>query len=252
MTSKREELHTLSWLINCLLKSTPRLLTQKKKFYLWQVWRNMAQVGAGSIAIVTIIAFCVGVILALHAANQLERFGATSYVANLVGVIIISELGPLLTAVVITGRSGAAFTAEIATMQISEEIDALNVIGIDPVLFLVVPKILAMIIMLPVLTVWADFVGINSGMLYSGTFLSISYKSYFAQTASFLRFSDLTAGLVKSLGFGMAITIICCWQGFLAKEGAADVGRRTTKSVVQSIFIIILLDLYFTTLSYAF
>lgn len=252
MSIQKEELHTLSWIINSLLRCMPKVITQQKRYYIWQIWRNMAAVGAGSLTIVTIIAFCVGIILALHAANQLERFGATSYVANLVGVIIISELGPLLTAVVITGRSGAAFTAEIATMQISEEIDALNVMGIDPIQFLVVPKLLAMIIMLPVLTVWADFVGIGSGMLYSGTFLSISYQTYFEQTANFLRFGDLMAGIVKSLGFGIAITIICCWQGFLAQEGAADVGRRTTKSVVQSIFIIILLDLYFTTLSYAF
>lgn len=252
MSIAREEFHTLSWLINCLLRCFPRLLTQQKRYYIWQIWRNMAMVGAGSLAIVTTIAFCVGIILALHAANQLERFGATSYVANLVGVIIITELGPLLTAVVLTGRSGAAFTAEIATMEISEEIDALNVMGIDPVQFLVMPKFLAMVIMLPVLTAWADFIGIGSGMLYSGTFLSISYQTYFEQTASFLRIGDLMAGLVKSLGFGMAITIICCWQGFLAKEGAADVGRRTTKSVVQSIFVIILLDLYFTALSYAF
>ncbi len=248
----RGELHELAWLVNSLLKCSLSVFRVPKRFYLWQVWRSMTQVGYGSIAIVTVIAFCVGVILALHAANQLERFGATSYVANLVGVIIITELGPLLTAVVITGRSGAAFTAEIATMKISEEIDALDVMGVDAVQFLVWPKLLAMVIMLPVLTVWADFVGIGSSMLYSGVFLSMSFKEYFLQSANFLRMSDLLSGLVKSLGFGLAITIICCWQGFLAREGAADVGRRTTRSVVQSIFVIILLDLYFTALTYAF
>ncbi len=208
--------------------------------------------GAGSLAIVSVIAACTGMILALQAAQQLEKIGALSYVANLVGVTIITELGPLLTAIILTGRSGAAFTAEIATMQISEEIDALYVMGVDPIRFLVWPKMLAMLIMLPVLTLWADFVGITAGGLFSSVFLGLNAESYFNQTAEFLKVKDLLAGLVKSLGFGATICLVCCWHGFLAKEGAADVGMRTTRSVVQSIFLIILLDFFFTALNFLF
>lgn len=246
------EYNTLAWLINSLQGCAAGLVRRQKPFYVWQIWRHMTSVGTGSIAIVSIIAACTGVILALQSAQQLEKIGATSYVANLVGVTIISELGPLLTAIIITGRSGAAFTAEIATMRISEEVDALFVMGVDPVRFLVWPKMAAMVVMLPVLTLWADFVGITSGGLFSGMFLGLNTKAYFEQSANFLKLADLFAGLVKSLGFGVTITIVCCWQGFLAKEGAADVGFRTTKSVVQSIFLIILLDLFFTTLNFIF
>ncbi|GKT28977.1 ABC transporter permease MalE like protein, partial [Aduncisulcus paluster] len=189
----------------------------KKSFYRKRLLRDLASVGADSIPIVSVISACTGIILALQSAQQLEKVGAISYVANLVGVTIIRELGPLLTAIIVTGRSGAAFTAEIATMQISEEIDALEVMGIEPVRFLVVPKMIAMLIMVPCLTL-----------------------------------HDVLAGLVKAGGFAVAITLIGCWQGFLAREGAADVGRKTTNSVVISIFMIILLDLFFTALNFIF
>jgi phospholipid/cholesterol/gamma-HCH transport system permease protein len=171
-------------------------------------------------------------------------------VANLVGFSLVTELGPLLTALILAGRAGAAFTAEIATMKISEEIDALSVMGIDPIRFLVWPKFAAMLIMVPLLALWADFVGIMAGGIFSATVLGLSGKVYFEQTATFLRVSDVMSGLVKSAAFGMAITLISCTQGFLAREGAADVGRRTTMAVVHSIFIMILLDLFFTALNY--
>ncbi len=248
----RGEFAVLVWLINSLYRCTLGILRPVKPYYRWQIWRHMVVVGTGSIPIVTTIAACVGVILALQAAAQLERFGAVSYVANLVGVIVVTELGPLLTAVICTGRSGAAFTAEIATMKISEEIDALEVMGVDPVRFLVWPKLVAMVVMLPLLTIWADFVAIFCAGTISGLALGIRSVDYFNQTANFLSVQDFFSGVVKSLGYALTITVICCWQGFLAFTGAADVGMRTTKSVVQSIFIIILLNLYFTTLNYMY
>jgi len=173
-------------------------------------------------------------------------------VANLVGFSIITELGPLLTCLILSGRAGAAFTAEIATMRISEEIDALEVMGISPIRFLVWPKFLAMCVMAPLLTLWGDCVGITAGGVFSSLALGLSGKVYFTQTANFLTMRDLVSGLVKSAGFGVTITLISCWQGFLAREGAADVGRRTTRAVVQSIFLMILLDLFFTALNYIF
>ncbi|MBG0777333.1 MAG: ABC transporter permease [Desulfovibrionaceae bacterium] len=247
-----KDIAVLGWLVNRLVHCPLRCVFRQKRFYTWELWRHMASVGAGSLGIVSVIAACTGMILALQAAQQLEKVGALSFVANLVGVVIIAELGPLLTAIILAGRSGAAFTAEIATMRISEEIDALYVMGVEPVQYLVFPKMASMAVMLPVLTLWADFVGVFSGGAFSVFFLGLDARAYFEQSASFLQTSDLLAGLVKSLGFGITITLISCWQGFLAREGATDVGVRTTRAVVQSIFLIILLDLFFTALNYLF
>ena len=216
----------------------------------WQTWSHLAWVGADSLPIVSVIAACTGVILALQSASQLEKVGALSYVANLVGISIVAELGPLLTALIMSGRAGAAFTAEIATMQISEEIDALEVMGMDSVRYLVWPKCLAMAIMSPMLALWADFIGVLSGGIFSVTVLGLSAQGYYEQTASFVTLRTFFSGLVKSLAFGLAITLIGCWQGFLAHGGALDVRRRTTRSVVQTIFLIVLLDLFFTALTY--
>ncbi|WP_027720584.1 MlaE family ABC transporter permease [Maridesulfovibrio zosterae] len=245
-------LQVLAWMISRLMACLRLRSGKKKSFYRKRLFRDLAQVGADSIPIVSVISACTGIILALQSAQQLEKVGAISYVANLVGVTIIRELGPLLTAIIVTGRSGAAFTAEIATMQISEEIDALEVMGIEPVRFLVVPKLIAMLIMVPCLTIWSDFIGIFSGGVFSAVALGINETTYFNNSVEFLQLHDVLAGLVKSVGFAVAITVIGCWQGFLAREGAADVGRKTTNSVVISIFMIILLDLFFTALNFIF
>jgi phospholipid/cholesterol/gamma-HCH transport system permease protein len=245
----------LVWLVTGLLacaRASLSPLTRVKTYQRSRIWSHMAWIGADSLPIISVISACVGIILALQAATQLEKVGALSYVANLVGFSIITELGPLLTCLILAGRAGAAFTAEIATMEISEEIDALEVMGLDPVRFLAWPKFLAMGVMAPLLTLWGDAVGITAGGVFSSLFLGLAGKAYFLQTAHFLTMRDLLAGLVKSAGFGVAITIVSCWQGFLAREGAADVGRRTTKAVVQSIFLMILLDLFFTALNYSF
>ncbi len=248
--SDYREAQTLAWLILNLLRCCPSLFRPRKAYLQKQTWRHLAWVGADSLPIVSVIASCTGIILALQAAIQLERFGALSYVANLVGVTIIMELGPLLTAIILTGRAGAAFTAEIATMNISQEVDALDVMGIDVVRYLVWPKFVAMLVMMPLLTTWADFIGIFSGGAFSAFVLGINPQAYFDQTANFLQLNDFFTGIVKSIAFAATITLVGCWQGFLAREGASDVGQRTTKSVVKTIFLIILLDLFFTWLSY--
>jgi phospholipid/cholesterol/gamma-HCH transport system permease protein len=243
------DLDQFVWLVNRLLGCAARPFPGKA-YLQWQTWRHLAWVGANSIPIVSVIAGCTGIILALQAAAQLEKVGALSYVADLVGISIITELGPLLTALIMTGRAGAAFTAEIGSMKISEEIDALEVMGLDSVRFVIWPKCLAMLVMMPLLTAWADFVGIVAGGVFSVTVLDLNGPAYYEQTASFLKLADLFSGLIKSAGFGLTITLVGCWQGLLATEGAADVGKHTTRSVVQSIFMIVLLDLFITTLSY--
>jgi phospholipid/cholesterol/gamma-HCH transport system permease protein len=247
-----KDIDVLAWMINGLSACSAKFFKRSKPFYRREVWKHYASVGAGSLAIVSTISACTGIILALQAAKQLEKVGALSYVANLVGYSLVTELGPLLTAIILAGKAGAAFTAEIAAMKINQEVDALNVMGIDPLQYLVWPKMSAMILMMPLLTAWADFVGIGSSLIFCALVLDINPADYYEQTVVFISVSDFFSGLVKSLGFGFAITIICCWQGFLAREGAGDVGKRTTTSVVLSIFVIILLDLLFTSLNYVF
>lgn len=246
---------TFVWLMAGLMRcARDRLhpLRRAKAYQRARTLAHLAWIGADSLPIVSVISACVGVILALQSAIQLEKVGAMSYVANLVGYSVVTELGPLLTCLILAGRAGAAFTAEIASMRIAEEIDALEVMGLDPVRFLVWPKFATMGVMAPLLTLWGDFVGITAGGIFSTLALGLSGKAYFLQTAHFLSMRDLLSGLVKSAGFGVTITIISCWQGFLARDGAADVGRRTTRAVVQSIFFMILLDLFFTALNYIF
>jgi phospholipid/cholesterol/gamma-HCH transport system permease protein len=213
---------------------------------------EMVKTGYDSVPIVAVISFFVGIILALQAAYQLKRFGALIYVADLVGVSITRELGPILTAIIVAGRSGSAFAAEIGSMKAAEEVDALVSMGINPVRFLVTPKLIALMIMLPCLTLFSDFIGILGGLILSEAALDISPSSYFQQTMSSLLVKDVVTGLVKAWAFGVVITIVGAYQGFKVEGGAEEVGRRTTASVVASIFLVIVFDLFFTTLFYYF
>lgn len=213
---------------------------------------EMVRTGYNSIPIVSVISFFVGIILALQAAYQLKRFGALIYVANLVGVSITRELGPILTAIIVSGRSGSAFAAEIGSMKAAEEVDALTSMGINPIRFLVVPKLLALMVMLPALTVVADFIGIFGGFALSVTLLELHPHSYIQQTIDALLVKDIMTGLIKAWAFGIGITIVGAYQGFQVRGGAEEVGQRTTSSVVASIFLVIVFDLFFTTLFYYF
>ena len=213
---------------------------------------EMVKAGYNSVPIVAVISFFIGVILALQSAYQLKRVGALIYVANLVGVSITRELGPIITAILVSGRSGSAFAAEIGSMKAAEELDALKTMGINSVRFLVVPKLLAMMIMVPVLTIFSDVVGIFGGFLLSTTVLEIHPYNYFNQTLNALLVKDIITGLIKAWVFGIIITIVGAYQGFKVEGGAEEVGRRTTASVVASIFLVIVFDLFFTTLFYYF
>ena len=212
---------------------------------------QMVLIGVNSIPIVMVICFFVGLILAMQAAYQLERFGASIYVADLVGVSMTREMGPLLTAIIIAGRSGSAIAAEIGTMKVYEEIDALSTMGFNPTKFLVVPRLLALLIMLPCLTIIADLVGILGGFLLAVFSLNISFIRFLNQTVEALVMKDLITGLIKSLVFAVIIAKVGCYQGFSVKGGAEGVGKATTASVVTSIFLIILADLVCTMLFYS-
>lgn len=221
------------------------------KGFRWPVtFRQMVRIGVESLPIVFLIAGSVGMIVALQAATQLRRVGATIYVADLVGVSLTRELGPLMTAIIIAGRSGSAIAAELGTMKVSEEVDALTAMGLDPVEFLALPRILAMAIMLPCLTTLADVVGILGGVVVAWVSLGIAVGNYLDQTLRALLLKDIFSGLIKSLVFAGIIAGVGCYQGFRVEGGAEGVGRRTTASVVASIFLIIATDLVFTLIFY--
>ena len=207
--------------------------------------------GVGALPIISLITFFVGVIIALQGAYELQRLGAMQLVASLVSISITRELGPLVTAIVVIGRSGSAFAAEIGTMRVTEELDALETMALDPVAFLVVPKFLAMAVMLPCLAIWADFMGVLGGCVFGIIGANFTFGSYLIATRDALLMRDVTTGVVKSLVFGLVITAVGCQEGFSTGVGAEGVGRSTTSAVVVSILLVVLIDLVFTTLFYA-
>ncbi|WP_420266243.1 MlaE family ABC transporter permease [Candidatus Magnetominusculus dajiuhuensis] len=245
-------LHKVSILINEVFEWTLISPLRGKPPRFHATVKEMVKTGYESVLVVVVIAFFVGAILALQSAYQLKKFGAMIYVADLVGVAITRELGPIITAIIIAGRSGSAFAAEIGSMKAQEEVDALLSMGIHPIRFLVVPKLIAMMIMQPALTTFFDVVGMFGGFTLSTTLLDVNAASYFNETIKALQISDLVTGLVKAWAFSVLITITGAYHGFQVNAGAEEVGRRTTASVVTSIFMVIFFDLFFTTLFYYF
>lgn len=206
------------------------------------------RIGLEAVGIVGLIGFLMGLIMAFQAAYQLRQFGANIFVANLVGVAMVRELGPLMTAIIVAGRSGSAIAAELGTMTVGEEIDALRTMGIDPIRFLVVPRVYAITFTQPALSLMSMALGVLGGFLIAIFFLDLSAAAYLKQTVSALRLSDLLTGLAKSVCFAWVIVMIGCHTGMRITGGAVGVGKATTVSVVASIFTIIIVDSIFTTL----
>jgi phospholipid/cholesterol/gamma-HCH transport system permease protein len=206
--------------------------------------------GVGAIPIISLITFFVGVIIALQGAYELQRLGAMQLVSSLVAISITRELGPLITAIVVIGRSGSAFAAEIGTMRVTEELDALQTMALDPVAFLVVPKFVAMAVMLPCLAILADLMGILGGCLFGVIGGGFTLGGYMLATRDALLLRDISSGVIKSVVFGMVITAVGCHEGFATGAGAEEVGRSTTSAVVISILLVIVIDLTFTGLFY--
>jgi phospholipid/cholesterol/gamma-HCH transport system permease protein len=207
-------------------------------------------VGVRALPIISLISFFVGTILALQGAYELRRLGAMQLVASAVAISMTRELGPLMTAIVVIGRSGSAFAAEIGTMKVNEEIDALETMALEPVHFLVAPKFLAMILMMPCLTTWSDFMGICGGGFFGVTNAGFTWTTYFRATLSALALRDIITGLIKSVMFGLVITAVGCQEGFSTGLGSEEVGRSTTAAVVKSIFLVVAVDLVFTAIFY--
>jgi phospholipid/cholesterol/gamma-HCH transport system permease protein len=215
-------------------------------------WREVAplyeKTGADAVPIVVLINFLIGFVMAFQSANQLKMFGANLYVADLVGISMTRELAPLMTAIIVCGRSGAAFAAEIGSMKVNEEIDALRTLGLTPFGWLVVPRIMALVLVMPFLTFIADFVGIAGGLAVGITDLDLTTQGYMIQTLKAVQPWDVATGLLKSVVFAVAIGLIACQQGFAAEGGAEGVGKRTTSTVVTSLFMLVLVDAAFTVI----
>jgi phospholipid/cholesterol/gamma-HCH transport system permease protein len=208
----------------------------------------MQKAGVDALPIVGLISFLLGLIMAFMSAVQLQQFGANIYVASLVSLSMVRELGPIMTAIIVAGRSGSAFAAEIGTMKISEEVDALITMGFEPIRFLVVPKIIASVIMVPLLTLFSDVFAIFGGLIVGVSMLDLTVNSYIDQTIKTLTLFDVFLGFSKSGVFAFLIAWVGCLRGFQVKGGAASVGQATTSAVVSSIFLIILTDSIFSVI----
>jgi phospholipid/cholesterol/gamma-HCH transport system permease protein len=219
-----------------------------KPMRLARAFTQAMDVGVRALPILSLITFFFGLILALQAAYELRKFGAMDLVATAVAVSMTRELGPLITAIVVIGRSGSAFAAEIGTMKVTEEIDALETMAISPVAFLVAPKFIAMIVMLPCLTIWANSMGILGGGVFGVLQADFTIGRYVRTSIDALILRDLITGLVKSVMFGMTITAVGCLEGLNTGAGAEQVGKSTTRAVVMSIFMVVMVDLIFTML----
>lgn len=229
-----------------------RLITGRARVPAADVLEQLVECGPRALPIVTLLSFLIGGIVAFVGVVQLRMFGAEIYVADLVGMGMLLEMGALMTAIIMAGRAGAAFAAAIGTMQTNEEVDALQTLGFDPVEFLVMPRILALTLMIPLLTLYADLLGILGGAFVGMSMLDISPATYFVQTASAVHLSDAVKGLIKSVCFGALIGFSGCLRGLECGRSAQAVGRATTSAVVTSIVLIVLADAFITVLYFIY
>lgn len=215
-----------------------------------RILEQAQRVGLDSLPIVSLIGLFIGMIFAFQTAYLMQRLGSEMYIASIVALSLVRELGPVITSLVVAGRVGAAITAEIGSMQVTEQIDALESMATNPVKYLVVPRLLALSLMLPILTLYADIVGILGGWFICVYKLGIPSRLYMNITFEALKFKDLFTGLSKTIFFGMIIAFVSCYEGFNVEGGAEGVGRATTRSVVWSFILIIAADCFFTALFY--
>lgn len=225
-----------------------RSLVQPRRIRWRPILHNLQTAGFEALPITGLLSFLMGLVIAYQGADQLQRFGANIFIADLVGLSMLRELSPLLTAIIVAGRSGSAYAAQIGTMKISEEIDALRTIGVGPQELLVQPKIVALVIALPLLTVYADVAGVLGGMVMASSILDISYGVFLDRLEEALSLSSFLTGVSKAPVFAVIIALVGCFQGFQVSGSADSVGRQTTVSVVQSIFLVIVADALFSVI----
>jgi phospholipid/cholesterol/gamma-HCH transport system permease protein len=227
-------------------ESAGALLLRPRRLRITALVAQLEQTGVNAVPIVGLLSFLIGVVIAYQGADQLRRFGAQVYTVNLLGVGILRELGVLMAAIIIAGRSGSAFTAQIGTMRVNEEIDALRTIGLDPLEVLVLPRLFGLVLTLPMLTLWADLVGLFGGCLMSWASLGISPPQFMQQLRDSLYPWTFWIGLIKAPTFAFIIALIGCYEGFQVARSAESVGRLTTLAVVEAIFLVIVADAGFS------
>jgi phospholipid/cholesterol/gamma-HCH transport system permease protein len=210
------------------------------------VFAHLEQTGLNALPIVGLINLLVGVVLAFQGADQLARFGAQTFTINMLGISVLREMAVLLTAIVVAGRSGSAFTAQIGTMQVNEEVDALRTIGLDPMDVLVVPRVLALVIALPLLTFFADMMGLLGGGLMCVVLLDITFQQYLSLLNQAITINHFWVGMSKAPVFAILIALVGCFEGLRVSGSAESVGRLTTRSVVEAIFLVIIVDALFS------
>jgi phospholipid/cholesterol/gamma-HCH transport system permease protein len=227
------------------------LLRGKARFRRVDLMHALETAGVGALGIVALINFLVGTVLAFVGAIQLEQFGAQIYVANLVGIAVARVLGALMTGIVMSGRTGASFAAVLGTMNVNEETDALETLGLKPVEFLVLPRVLATTLMLPALTAYAILVGVLGGMFVGVTLLDIGATQYLTQTQDSVQLKEVIIGLTMGLAFGVVVAVTGCYYGLRCGRSSAAVGQATTKAVVVSIILVVVVTSVFTVVLYA-
>jgi phospholipid/cholesterol/gamma-HCH transport system permease protein len=213
-------------------------------------WRpilfNIRSAGVDALPIVGLLSFLIGVVVAYQSADQLRQYGANIFVADVVGLSMLREFAPLITAIIIAGRSGAAYAAQIGTMSVTEEIDAMRTLGIAPIELLVLPKVLALMIAMPLLTVFADVLGVFGGMIMASAQLDVGYDAFLERFAKAVSVTAYLIGICKAPVFAAIIAMVGCYQGFRTRGGADSVGRQTTRSVVQAILLVVIADSLFS------
>ena len=230
-----------------LLCNTITLIFQRP-FNLKGIFKQMEEVGIKSIPVVLITGVFTGAVLALQSYTGFKRFNAEAFVGTVVALSITRELGPVLAGLMVSGRVGSSMAAELGTMQVTEQIDALYTLAVNPVKYLIVPRLLAALIMMPVLVIFADLIGIAGGYFVSVRVLGSNPYIYMERTWSYLELNDIYSGLLKACVFGIIIATISCYQGFYTRGGAEGVGKATTKAVVLSCLLILIFNYIITAL----
>lgn len=229
-----------------VLARIARTLVRPGRLRFTSLVHHCQEAGVAAVPIVALMGFMIGVVLAFQGAVQLRTFGAEVFVVDLIAVSVLRELGILLTAIIVAGRSGSAYTASIGSMKVREEIDAMQTLGLDPIEVLALPRVLALLIMLPILGLIANFAGLAGGLLMSWIELGVSPGMFISRLHDNTDVNHLTVGLVKAPFFAVLIGVVGCWQGFRVGSSSESVGRRTTSAVVMAIFAVILADAVFS------
>jgi phospholipid/cholesterol/gamma-HCH transport system permease protein len=248
MHAYRQTVSMLGYLGRVTVETGEAIVMPRHNLRVAAIFHQVEETGINALPIVGLLAFLIGIVLAYQGADQLKRFGAEIYTINLLGVGVLREIGGLITAIIVAGRSGSAFTAHIGTMRVNEEIDAMQTMGLNTVDMLVLPRIIGLVIALPLLTFYSDIIGLIGGAVMCYFQLGITIPAFLRQLNDAVTVNTLLVGLIKAPVFAFVIALVGCYEGFQVERNAASVGQLTTRSVVEGIFLIIVLDAAFSVM----